>query len=103
MAVYVAVQAQPEVDKELARGDAMGQSFRIETQDEFRGTGEPPRTIDGWKGKRVRAHGGLGEAMRLLGAVPTSVPAPEVYTALERGVFEAASFPFTYSFGSYKL
>src|SRR3546814_18410010 len=67
------------------------------------GTGEPPRTIDGWKGKRVRAPGGLGEAMRLLGAVPTSVPAPEVYTALERGVFEAAPFPFTYSFGCYTL
>jgi TRAP-type C4-dicarboxylate transport system substrate-binding protein len=41
--------------------------------------------------------------MKLLGAVPTSVSAPEVYTALERGTFQAASFPFTYSFTAYKL
>jgi TRAP-type C4-dicarboxylate transport system substrate-binding protein len=41
--------------------------------------------------------------MKTLGAVPTSVSAPEVYTALERGTFQAASFPFTYSFTAYKL
>jgi TRAP-type C4-dicarboxylate transport system substrate-binding protein len=35
--------------------------------------------------------------------VPTSVPAPEVYNALERGVFRAAAFPYTYAFASYKL
>ncbi len=29
--------------------------------------------------------------------------APEVYTALERGTFQAASFPFAYSFTAYKL
>ena len=52
---------------------------------------------------RVRALGGLGDAMKILGAVPTSVSAPEVYTALERGTFQAASFPFTYSFTAYKL
>jgi TRAP-type C4-dicarboxylate transport system substrate-binding protein len=67
------------------------------------GTGKPPRNLEDWKGMRVRALGGLGEAMKLLGAVPTSVSAPEVYTALERGTFQAASFPFTYSFTAYKL
>lgn len=70
---------------------------------EFMGTGNPPRKLEDWKGMRVRALGGGGEAMRILGAIPTSVPAPEVYTALERGTFEAASFPFTYSFGAYRL
>ena len=38
-----------------------------------------------------------------IGAVPTSVPAPEVYTALERGTFQASSFPFSYAFAAYKL
>ena len=70
---------------------------------EFMGTGKPPRTLDDWKGMRVRAVGGSGEAMKTLGAIPTSVPAPEVYAALERNVFQAASFPFSYTFGSYKL
>jgi TRAP-type C4-dicarboxylate transport system substrate-binding protein len=72
-------------------------------QYEFMGTGKPPRNLEDWKGMRVRALGGLGDAMKLLGAVPTSVSAPEVYTALERGTFQAASFPFTYSFTAYKL
>jgi TRAP-type C4-dicarboxylate transport system substrate-binding protein len=72
-------------------------------QYEFMGTGKPPRNLEDWKGMRVRALGGLGDAMKMLGAVPTSVSAPEVYTALERGTFQAASFPFTYSFTAYKL
>jgi TRAP-type C4-dicarboxylate transport system substrate-binding protein len=67
------------------------------------GSGKPPRTIEDWKGMRVRALGGLGDAMKMLGAIPTSVSAPEVYTALERGMFQAASFPFAYSFTAYKL
>src|SRR5690606_18582984 len=56
-----------------------------------------------WKGLRVRALGGLGEAMKKLGAIPTTVPAPEVYTALERGMVQAASFPFAYAHGAYRL
>jgi len=51
----------------------------------------------------VRALGGTGDALRNLGAVPTSVPAPEVYNSLERGVFQAAAFPYTYAFASYKI
>src|SRR3546814_14764115 len=53
--------------------------------------------------RSVRALGGTGMALKNLGAVPTSVPAPEVYNALERGVFRAAAFPNTYAFASYKL
>src|SRR3546814_11117151 len=52
---------------------------------------------------RVRALGGTGQAMVKLGAVPTTVPAPEVYTGIERGVFQAAAFPFSYSHGDYKI
>lgn len=70
---------------------------------EFMGVGEPPETLESWKGLRVRALGGIGEAMRRLGAVPTTVTAPEVYTALERGIVQAASFPFSFSHGAYKL
>src|SRR3546814_14114436 len=52
---------------------------------------------------RVRALGGTGEALKNLGAVPTSVPAPEVYNGIERGIFRAAAFPYTYAFASYKI
>src|SRR3546814_19711008 len=41
--------------------------------------------------------------MRLLGATPTSVPAPEVYTSLERGMINAAAFPFTTAHASFRL
>lgn len=93
---------QPAVD-ELARWNSMHFMTVMLPQYEFMGTGKPPRNLEDWKGMRVRALGGLGDAMKILGAVPTSVSAPEVYTALERGTFQAASFPFTYSFTAYKL
>lgn len=96
-------QAWKPVADELAKWDAMHLMTLLLPQYEFMGTGKPPRNLEDWKGMRVRALGGLGEAMKLLGAVPTSVSAPEVYTALERGMFQAASFPFTYSFTAYKL
>jgi TRAP-type C4-dicarboxylate transport system substrate-binding protein len=93
---------KPAAD-ELARWNAMHFMTILLPQYEFMGTGKPPRNLEDWKGMRVRALGGLGDAMKLLGAVPTSVSAPEVYTGLERGTFQAASFPFAYSFTAYKL
>src|SRR3546814_18002143 len=41
--------------------------------------------------------------MKSVGAVPTTVPSPEIYTALERGTFQAASLPFSYAHATYKL
>lgn len=101
--VLDAYQAWKPVSDELSKWNAMHFMTLLLPQYEFMGTGKPPRNLEDWKGMRVRALGGLGEAMKLLGAVPTSVSAPEVYTALERGTFQAASFPFTYSFTAYKL
>jgi TRAP-type C4-dicarboxylate transport system substrate-binding protein len=72
-------------------------------QYEAMGVGKPPRTLADWKGMRVRALGGMGVAMKKLGAVPTTMPAPETYTALERGVAQAITFPFSYTFGAYRL
>jgi TRAP-type C4-dicarboxylate transport system substrate-binding protein len=101
--VQDAFEAWKPVADELARWNAMHFMTILLPQYEFMGAGKPPVSLEDWKGMRVRALGGLGDAMTLLGAVPTSVSAPEVYTALERGTFQAASFPFTYSFTAYKL
>jgi TRAP-type C4-dicarboxylate transport system substrate-binding protein len=101
--VQDAFEAWKPVADELARWNAMHFMTILLPQYEFMGAGKPPVNLEDWKGMRVRALGGLGDAMNLLGAVPTSVSAPEVYTALERGTFQAASFPFTYSFTAYKL
>lgn len=89
--------------EEMARWNAMPYHSTMLPQYEFMGTGNPPMTLEDWKGLRVRALGGLGEAMKKLGAIPTTVPAPEVYTALERGMVQAASFPFAYAHGAYRL
>lgn len=102
-AVHDAYYQHPAVVKDLARWDAFLIMSSLLPQYEFTGVGTPPLAISDWKGKRVRALGGIGKAMKKLGAVPTTVTASETYTALERGTVEAASFPFTYAHVSYKL
>jgi len=72
-------------------------------QYEFLGKGKPPMTLADWKGKRVRAGGGLGDAMVVLGAIKTTTTATEVYTSMQRGTMDAASFPFTYAQVAYKI
>jgi TRAP-type mannitol/chloroaromatic compound transport system substrate-binding protein len=72
-------------------------------QYEFLGKGKPPQKLEDWKGLRVRAGGGIGEAMGRLGATLSTVPATEVYTAIERGTLDAASFPFTYAHAAYQI
>ena len=52
---------------------------------------------------RLRALGGMGDAAEKIGATPTTMPASEVYTALQRGTVDAIGFPYTYTFAAYKL
>lgn len=95
-AVHEAYFKHPVVAAEMARWKGRLLMANPVPQYEFMGTGNPPRTLEDWKGRRVRALGGIGDAMRKIGAVPVSVTAPETYTALERGLVNAASLPFTY-------
>ncbi len=102
-AVHEAVYQHPASQKALAKWNAKIYMSNLLPQYEFLGRGKPPRTIDDFKGMRVRALGGMAEAMRQVGAVPTTVPAPETYTGIQRGTMDAISFPFTYSFVAYKI
>lgn len=88
---------------ELARWNSKYMLSTVLPLYEFMGIGDPPKRLEDWNGMRVRALGGMGDAMRKLGAVPTTVTAPEVYTSLERRVIQAASFPYSYTFNVYKL
>ncbi len=101
--VHETFRTHPKWMAELARWNAQPYFASFLPRYEFMGIGEPPEELEGWSGRRVRALGGMGEAMRRLGAVPTTVPAPEVYTAMERRIFDAASWPFSYTFGLYQL
>ena len=93
----------PAVIKDMARWNAVPYMSSLLPQYELLGRGEPPLTIGDWKGKRVRAGGGLGEAMVVLGATRMTVPAPETYTVIDRGTVDAVAFPFTYAHFAYKI
>lgn len=101
--VHDAVFKHPYIVNEFKRWDAKLLMTVIQPQSELMGVGAPPMTMADYEGMRLRALGGTGAAMKNLGAVPTSVAAPEVYNALERGVFRAAALPYTYAFASYKI
>lgn len=101
--VHDAYHKHPYIVKEMAKWNAMLYSSNLLPQYEFIGKGKAPKKLDDFKGMRVRAIGGIGAAMKNLGAVPTSVPATEVYTSIDRGTVDAASFPSTYAHGAYKI
>ncbi|MDE0256182.1 MAG: TRAP transporter substrate-binding protein DctP [Rhodospirillaceae bacterium] len=101
--VREAVYAHPSVGKQLARWNAMIYTSSFLPQYELLGKGKPPVALADWKGMTVRAGGGLGRAMKVLGATPTTPTATEVYTGMQQGTMQAASFPFTYAHVAYKI
>lgn len=100
--VHNAFHDHPVIRKEFAGWNAMPYLTALLPNNEFVGRGKAPRSVADFRGMRVRAIGGIGDAMRKLGAVPTSVDATEVYTSLERGMVDAAAFPSTYAHQSYR-
>ena len=101
--VREAVYAHPAVKKELARWNAFAYTSTFLPQYEILGRGKPPVDLAGWRGLTVRAGGGIGQALKLLGATPTSSTATEVYTGVQQGTMDAASFPFTYAHIAYRI
>ena len=96
------VYNHPYVQKEMAKWNAKLLMSAALPQYEFMGRGPAPRKLADFKGMRVRALGGIGKAMAVIGAVPTTVTAPETYRAIESGTVDAAAFAF-YSHFSYKV
>lgn len=101
--VALKTHSHPVIEEELSQFNARVLQHVIAPRYEFMGRGEPPETFDAWQGMRVRAPGAIGDGVRALGARPTSVPAPEIYTSLERRLFDAAALPFSYTFASYRI
>ncbi|MDA0984133.1 MAG: TRAP transporter substrate-binding protein DctP [Proteobacteria bacterium] len=93
----------PALVADVNNWDAMTYTTTLLPQYEFLGKGAPPVNLDAWKGKRVRAGGGLGDAMEVLGAIKTTTTATEVYTSMQRGSMDAASFPYTYAHFAYRI
>ncbi|PYC49213.1 C4-dicarboxylate ABC transporter substrate-binding protein [Litorivita pollutaquae] len=92
VAVSQALYAHPAVAKDLGRWNARLLMPSPMPQYNIVGTGEVRDTVAKMDGMRVRATGGLGEAFKAVGAVPTSVTATETYNAMESGVVDTVSF-----------
>ncbi|MCV2886764.1 C4-dicarboxylate TRAP transporter substrate-binding protein [Ruegeria aquimaris] len=92
VAVSNAVYAHPAVAAEMAQWNAKLLMTSPMPQYNLVGTGDPRDTLAEYEGMRVRATGGLGEAFKAVGGVPTSVPATEAYNAMESGVVDTVAF-----------
>ncbi len=92
VAVSNAVYAHPATQKDLARWNAKLLMPSPMPQYNIVGTGEPRDTLKKFDGMRVRATGGIGNAFKAVGAVPTSVTATEAYNAMESGVVDTVAF-----------
>jgi TRAP-type C4-dicarboxylate transport system substrate-binding protein len=88
----MAVYNHPATIEDLARWNATLLMPSPLPQYNIAGVGEPPATLADFDGFPVRATGGIGEALSLIGAVPTSVTASETRQALDSGIVKGISF-----------
>jgi TRAP-type transport system periplasmic protein len=88
----LALYQHPAAIKDLARWNATILMASPLPQYNLAGVGPAPKTLEDFKGHRVRATGGIGQAFTKIGGVPTSVTSAEAYTALENGVVDSVAF-----------
>ena len=92
VAVSRAVYAHPAAAEEMAQWNAKLLMTSPMPQYNIVGKGEVRDELAEFEGMRVRATGGLGNAFKAVGAVPTSVTATEAYQAMEGGVVDTVAF-----------
>ncbi len=88
----MAVYAHPATQKDLGRWNATLLMPSPLPQYNLVGLGDAPESLADFEGLSVRATGGIGAAMKTVGAVPTSMSATEVRQAMDSGVVKAVSF-----------
>lgn len=79
----------PAVEADAKRWNMIVFSPVINPTYELMGKGAPPNVIADLRGRRVRATGESGDALKLVGAVITNFATPELYGAMDRGVTDA--------------
>jgi len=92
VAVSHAVYENPAVIEEMAQWNAKIIMTSPMPQYNIVGTGEPRDELSEFNGMRVRATGGIGDAFRAVGAVPTSVTSAEAFQAMQSGVVDTVAF-----------
>lgn len=92
VAISKAVYAHPAASEEMAQWNAKLLMTSPMPQYNLVGTGTPRATLEDFKGMRVRATGGIGQAFEAVGGVPTSVTATEAFQAMDSGVVDTVAF-----------
>ncbi len=64
--------------------------------------GKQVKTLEDLKNLKLRSYGYIGRTLNKMGAVSVSMPAPEMYTAIQRGTVDGAHFVLA-SIESFKL
>lgn len=90
--VSKAIYAHPATVADLGRWNATLLMPSPLPQYNIAGVGEAPKTLADFEGLTVRATGGIGEALTLVGAVPTSVTSEEARQALDSGIVKSIAF-----------
>ena len=90
--ISMALYKHPAVIKDLQRWNATLLMPSPLPQYNIIGVGDAPASVSDFAGMRIRATGGIGKALASIKAVPTSVTATEVRTALDSGVVSAVAF-----------
>ena len=90
--VSQAVYSHPATVADLGRWNATLLMPSPLPQYNIAGVGDAPETLADFDGLTVRAVGGVGNALSLLGAVPTSVTSSEARQALDGGIVKSVAF-----------
>jgi len=54
---------------------------------------KPVHVMDDLKGIKIRSHGTTAKVVKALGGIPVTMPMPELYQSLQKGVVEGAIYP----------
>jgi TRAP-type C4-dicarboxylate transport system substrate-binding protein len=86
-AVYTNFKPQELMDTQVMYLHAHGPGL-VHTRD------KPVRKLEDLKGLKLRGHGTSAELLKALGATPVTMPMPELYQMLQKGVVEGAVYPY---------
>jgi TRAP-type C4-dicarboxylate transport system substrate-binding protein len=99
--VYEALHSDPRIQAEFSAWGAFPLMGNFLPPYELIGKGDQPTSLAALDGKRARVAGLQGKALENIGVVPTSLPAPEIYNAFDRGLVDLVALPH-YAHVSYK-
>lgn len=101
--VYGNYLQHPALQEEWGKWNATPIMSALMPNYEIMGKGDAPAKLEDWSGVRVNASGGHAALMEAIGAVPSTMPAPDLYNSLERGVIDGIVYPYTYAFVAYRF